>query len=305
MRVIFLLSGFMYSDSLMNFYQITEELGLQQGADSLMEMEENDVSFALDSGIHVDDIWARTGRVEECLDLIEDDVQKKHIQNMMYFTAGVMPDSDSVDNRFEVVENLENVINDFKESDSIFASHLVGIGPGGIDHDWDSVEFKGRDHEYFDYNTVKDEKDLFALQLTLAKKLNMPFVLHSRNGFKETSDVLKAVKWNRGVVHGFSYSQSELEFFLDLGWYISFSGTVTYAGKKSFADMSDLLNYVPKDRLLIETDCPFYPPVPVKSGSNIPENIKYVYEYIASKRNITCRKLSEIVDSNFQKLFGI
>ena len=51
--------------------------------------------------------------------------------------------------------------------------------------------------------------------------------------------------------------------------------------------------------------CPFYPPVPVKSGSNIPENIKYVYEYISSKRNITSRKLSEIVESNFQKLFGI
>ena len=75
----------MYSDSLMNFYQITEELGLQQGADSLIAMEENDVSFALDSGIRVDDIWARTGRVEECLDLIDDEIQKKHIQNMMYF----------------------------------------------------------------------------------------------------------------------------------------------------------------------------------------------------------------------------
>ncbi|MBQ9623682.1 MAG: TatD family hydrolase [Treponema sp.] len=295
----------MYSDSLMNFFQITEELGLEQGADSLKEMERNDVLFALDTGIHADDIWARAGRVEECLDLIDDDIQRKHIQDMMYFTAGVMPDSDSVDNRFEIIENLENVINEFKESDSVFASHLVGIGPGGIDHDWDSVEFKGRDHEYFDYDTVKDEEDLFALQLTLAKKLNMPFVLHSRKGFKETSDVLKAVKWNRGVIHGFSYNQSELGFFLDLGWYVSFSGTVTYAGKKSFSDMSDLLNYVPKDRLLIETDCPFYPPVPVKSGSNIPANIKYIYEYIASKRNITSRKLSEIVDSNFQKLFGI
>ena len=295
----------MYSDSLMNFFQITEELGLQQGADSLMEMERNGASFALDSGIHADDIWTRAERVEECLDLIDDELQRKHVQDMMYFTAGVMPDLDSVDKRFETIENLENVINDFKAGDSIFASHLVGIGPGGIDHDWDSVEFQGRDHEYFDPDTVSDEKDLFAMQLTLAKKLDMPFVLHSRKGFKETYDVLKAVKWNRGVVHGFSYNQSELEFFLDLGWYVSFSGTVTYAGKKSFGDMSDMVSYVPKDRLLIETDCPFYPPVPVKGGSNIPENIKYVYEYIASKRNISSRKLSETVDSNFQKLFGI
>ena len=69
--------------------------------------------------------------------------------------------------------------------------------------------------------------------------------------------------------------------------------------------MSELINYVPKDRLSIETDCPFYPPVPVKSGANIPQNIKYVYEYIASKRNTTSRKLSEIVEANFQKLFDI
>ena len=61
----------MYSDSLLNFFQITEELGLDQGAESLMEMEQKGVLFALDSGIHVDDIWARAERVEECIDLIE------------------------------------------------------------------------------------------------------------------------------------------------------------------------------------------------------------------------------------------
>ena len=63
----------MYSDSLLNLFQITEDLGLQQGVDSLIDMEENGVPFALDSGIHVDDIWARTARVEECLDLIYDE----------------------------------------------------------------------------------------------------------------------------------------------------------------------------------------------------------------------------------------
>ena len=67
----------MYSDSLMNLFQITEELGLQQSAECLMEIEERKVSFALDTGIHVDDIWARTERVEECLDLINDENQKK------------------------------------------------------------------------------------------------------------------------------------------------------------------------------------------------------------------------------------
>ena len=100
----------MYSDSLMNFFQITEELGLQQGADSLMEMERNGASFALDSGIHADDIWTRAERVEECLDLIDDELQRKHVQDMMYFTAGVMPDLDSVDKRFETTDSSSNIL---------------------------------------------------------------------------------------------------------------------------------------------------------------------------------------------------
>ena len=295
----------MYSDSLFDFSKITDELGLDEGKEILLELSENSSNYALDGGMSAEDIWQRSQRVQDCIDLIEDNNQKNKISNMIYFACGVMPDSDSVENRFEVVENLENVINDFKSSDDPFASHLIALGPGGIDHDWDSVEYSGRDHEYFDYSTVGDEKDLFALELTLAKKLNMPFILHSRKGFKETSDVLKAVKWNKGLVHGFSYSKSELEFFLDLGWYISFSGTVTYGGKKNFSDISDLIEYVPKDRILIETDSPFYPPVPVKSDINVPGNIKYIYEYISSRRNVTCRKLNEIVSSNFQNLFNL
>ena len=79
----------MYSDSLMNFFQITEELGLQQGADSLMEMEQNGVSFALDSGVHVDDIWTRAGRVEECLELIEDDNQNDEYNIIIHYDINI------------------------------------------------------------------------------------------------------------------------------------------------------------------------------------------------------------------------
>ena len=120
---------------------------------------------------------------------------------------------------------------------------------------------------------------------------------------EETSDVLKAVKWNRGLVHGFSYSQSELEFFLDLGWYISFNGEVTYAGKKGAADMAELINYVPKDRILIESDSPYYAPVPLRNTSNTPNNISYIYDYVASKRETAASKLAASVEENCRKLF--
>ena len=152
-------------------------------------------------------------------------------------------------------------------------------------------------------STNSDEIDLFALQMTLAKKLNMPVIVHSRKGFKETSDVLKAIKWNRGVIHGYSYSKSELDFFLDLGWYISFSGAVTYSGKKNASDMAEIIAYVPKDRILIESDSPCYAPVPLKNTVNTPANMKFIYDYIASKRGLPSSKLSNLVDDNFKKLF--
>lgn len=295
----------MYSDSLINFYKITEDSSLDEGAEILSKMIPYAPKFLLDTGIRQNDIWERAERYRKCLELIEDENEQNKIKNMLYFTAGIMPDTDSVENRFDAVTELENTINDFKSSDDEFADRLIAIGSCGIDHDWDSVEYEGRDHEYFDNQTIDDERNLFALQLTLGKKLNLPVIVHSRKGYKDTADVIKTVKWNKGVIHGFAYSKSELEFFLDLGWYISFSGTVTYAGKRSFSDMAEVVSYVPKDRILVETDSPYYAPVPLKNISNEPLNIKYIYEYIASKRGVAMHKLCDQVDSNFEKLFGI
>ncbi|MBP5568718.1 MAG: TatD family hydrolase [Treponema sp.] len=292
----------MYSDSLFNIDKLIQNFGEEEGAQILSQMVQNKPNFLIDTGIRENDIWARADLVRRILDLIEDETLKNNLKSAIHFTAGVMPDLDSVENRFDAVENLENTIKDFKESGDEFADKLIAIGSCGIDHDWDSVEYEGRDHDYFDFSTINDEKDLFALQLTLGKKLNMPVIVHSRKGFKDTQDVLQTVKWNKGIIHGFAYTKSEIDFFLDLGWYISFSGTVTYGGKKNFFDMSDLVTYVPKDRILIETDSPYYAPVPLKNTINTPLNINYIYEYVAAKRNIPIHKLCELVDNNLKKL---
>ena len=292
----------MYSDSLFNIDRLIQNFGEEEGAQILSQMVQNKPNFLIDTGIRENDIWARADLVRRILDLIEDETLKNNLKSAIHFTAGVMPDLDSVENRFDAVENLENTIKDFKESGDEFADKLIAIGSCGIDHDWDSVEYEGRDHDYFDFSTINDEKDLFALQLTLGKKLNMPVIVHSRKGFKDTQDVLQTVKWNKGIIHGFAYTKSEIDFFLDLGWYISFSRTVTYGGTKNFFDMSDLVTYVPKDRILIETDSPYYAPVPLKNTINTPLNINYIYEYVAAKRNIPIHKLCELVDNNLKKL---
>ena len=293
----------MNSDILFNFSQMISDSGSGYGAQLLEEMTASKPLFALDCGIKADDIWTRVETIKECIELIEDDDAKRIAGQMLFFSAGIMPDLDAVENRYEYIETLEDTITSFKDSGDDFAEKLVAIGPCGIDHDWDSVEYEGREHDFFDHSTISDEKDLFALQLTLGKKLNMPVIVHSRKGFQETADVLKAVKWNKGVIHGYSYSKSELDFFLNLGWYISFNGEVTYAGKKGAADMAELINYVPKDRILIESDSPYYAPVPLKNTSNTPNNISYIYDYVASKRETAASKLAASVEENCRKLF--
>lgn len=293
----------MNTDTLFNFTQITQDSGLQYGAEVLSQIAKSRPFFALDAGIKTDDIWARAALVRECIEMIDGEDEKRALQKSIYFCAGITGDLDSIERRWECVESLEDAIKEFRESDDEFAERLVAVGPCGIDHDWESVEYEGRYHDYIDSQTIAGERDLFALQLTLAKKLDMPVVVHSRKGFKDTADVIKAVKWNRGVIHGYSYTKSELDFFLDLGWYIGFSGSVTYYGKKNALDMADIVSYVPKDRILVETDSPYYTPVPLKNQANSPANINYVYDYIASKRGIGASKLCAIVDENCRNLF--
>ncbi len=295
----------MYSDTHINFWELSEIEGQDKCKEILTDMADNKPFFVLDVGVRSDDIYQRVERIRDCINGIEDDEKRAALDRAIHFACGIQGDLDSVENRFDYVENLESTILDFKNSDDDYSDRLVAIGDGGIDHDWDSAGYDGRNHDYFDHQTIDDERNLFALQLTLAKKLNLPFILHSREGFKDTMDVLKAIKWNKGVVHGFCYGKSELDFFLDLGWYIGFSGTVTYGGKNMFSDMAELVSYVPKDRILIETDTPYYAPVPIRNSTNNPCNINYIYEYVAAKRNISTHKLSDIVDNNCTKLFGL
>lgn len=295
----------MLTDTFFNFYKLTETIGIEQGAEILTKMAEDKPLLLLDTGVGPDDIWKRSARFSECLELIDDDEVKKNLLNSIHFTAGIMPDRESIENRFNAVETLENTINDFMDSGEEFSNKIIAIGPCGIDHDWESIEYEDTIHDYYDHRTIDDERNLFALQITLAKKFNLPVIVHSRNGFKDTIDVLKTLKWNKGIIHGFNYSKSELDFFLDLGWYIGFNGSVTYSGKDKLSDVNEMLDYIPKDRLVIETNSPYYAPVPLKSTINNPSNIEYVYQYIATKRDTTIRKLKESVENNCKKLFGI
>ena len=296
----------MYADSFLNFYLTVQEFGLEEGANILSRFGSHEC-LAIDTGLFADDIWKRAELVSKCLDFFDPEKESnliRKIKQSIYFCAGVMQNSENIEKGEQTIALLEKNITEFRNSENEFSSHLVAIGPCGIDHDWESSENGGRTHDFFDRSSIIEERNFFEQELLLAKKLDLPVIVHSRKSFQHTMDILRVVKWNKGVIHGFSYSLSELEFFLNMGWYISFDGSITFSGKNK-NEIAEMVSYVPLNRLLIESDSPFYAPIPVKGTVNSPENLKYIYEYIASKRKMQSLKLNEKIQNNTKKLFGI
>ena len=106
-------------------------------------------------------------------------------------------------------------------------------------------------------------------------------------------------------MHCYSYGIEEARKFLDLGWYISFSGSVTYTKKAKLEEMKALLQFIPEDRILCETDAPYLAPVPCRGQPNTPYLVQHVYEYVAAARKTSPEALSALVDENAKKLFKL
>ena len=289
----------MYSDTHFHFQKLTEG-STEQGAEILAEMAQNRTAFALDIGTKADDLSERQEHFAESLDLIEDSVLKGRAEKMFYFTAGIWPDPDSIQERYECMETLEEQIEDATDDDERFAKKLAAIGECGLDHHWNP---DGRSEEDFNKAMFEGERELFMLQIKLAKKLQLPVIIHSRDAFEDTISCIDEVGYHKGIVHCYSYGEDEAKAFLDRGWHIAFGGAVTYTKKNKLYEMENLLRYVPDDRILLETDAPYLTPVPHRGTPNTPLFIKYTYDFIATKRNITVDKLCKIVDENCKKLF--
>ena len=298
----------MFSDTHFHFKHFVDDHpdGADFGAEVLTSMVKNDALFGLDIGTRCNDLMPRLYSVQESLDLISDHNLHAKAQRMVYFSAGIWPDPDEIRDRWNCMETLRESIEEFKaENDGAMAKKLVAIGEGGLDHHWNPSGADGRSEEDFDQDLYEGERELFEMQLELAGEMNLPFIVHSRDAFEETLDCIRNVGYDRGVIHCYSYGLSEAKAFLDRGWYLAFGGGTTYTKKAKMDDMNALLSYVPDDRILLETDSPYLAPVPLRGEPNNPVNIKYTYEFIATRRNRSPAQLSKLVDKNIKDLFRI
>ncbi len=158
----------------------------------------------------------------------------------------------------------------------------------------------------FDYHydgTDKDrQKFFFDAQLTLAEKLGLPIVVHSRDASGDTFDMLRAHPKAWGVLHSYSGTAEMARQLCDMGWYISFSGPVTY---KNANKVKEAAAIVPEDRILIETDCPYLPPVPHRGEINYSGYLHFTCEAVAAIRGKAPEEMAEITYRNACRFFGI
>jgi len=155
-------------------------------------------------------------------------------------------------------------------------------------------------------NSPRDvQMDAFARQLRGATELDLPVIIHTREAETETIDILKRnyhEAKRRGVFHCFSGSMELAKAALDLGFYISFSGTVTF---KKAEELREVARVVPTDRLLIETDCPFLAPIPYRGRRNEPAHVVEVARCLAQVLGLHLNEIAQTTSHNFSECFHL
>jgi len=167
---------------------------------------------------------------------------------------------------------------------------VVAVGETGLDY-------------YYDHSPRGVQRDLFALHIALSRELGKPLVVHVRDAYEDALDILRAEKASDagGVIHCFSGDREHAVVALEMGFFISFAGPLTYPKNSSLRETAAL---VPLDMVLCETDSPYLSPQPRRGKRNEPANVRHVYETLSAVRKIPLDVLAEAVRLNAERLFG-
>ena len=162
----------------------------------------------------------------------------------------------------------------------------------------------GLDYHYEDSPSRQVQQAAFAAQLDAARQADKPVILHIREAHGDALAMLRERRGSlpRGVVHCYSGSWESAQEYLDLGFHISFTGSVTFKNAVKLAAVSDR---IPLERLMIETDCPYMAPVPLRGRRNDPCNVKLIAQFLAGRRGMDVEELARVTRENGLKLFGI
>lgn len=204
--------------------------------------------------------------------------------DFVYATAGVSP-NDIPQTEEELWKQLAEIKDLAKNNKKVLA-----IGEIGLDYYWNT-------------ENKEIQKKAFIEQIKLANELDLPIVIHTRDAVIDTIQVLKEneVK-NRGVFHCCPQNRELIKEGLKFGFYISFAGPITFKNSKNADEM---INLVPNDRLLIETDSPYLAPEPVRGTRNIPSNVRFIAQKVASSKGLSLEEVEKMTVENTKKILKI
>ncbi len=168
---------------------------------------------------------------------------------------------------------------------------IVAVGEIGLDYYWDEP---GHDIQ----------KKWFERQLELAREVKLPVVIHSRDAAKDTLDMMKALHAEKigGVIHCFSYTKEMAREYLNMGFYLGIGGVVTFKNAKK---LKEVVEYMPMEQMVLETDCPYLSPVPNRGKRNSSLNLPYVVEEVARIKGISEDEVIEITNRNAKTMYRL
>ncbi len=202
--------------------------------------------------------------------------------NFIYATIGISP-NDIPNTNAKLLQMLEQIEKLVEQSQKI-----VAIGEIGLDYHWNQ-------------ENKELQKQAFIKQIELANKLQLPIVIHTREATIDTIEILKENKVEKkGVFHCCPLNQELVKQALDLGFYISFAGPITFKNAKN-ADQ--IIQKVPNEKMLIETDSPYLCPEPFRGKRNDSRNVEYIAKKIADVKNMKLEEVAQITYHNAEEIF--
>lgn len=232
----------------------------------LLSMHENGVDFIMNSG---ESVRASKAGAE---------LGKKY--DFIYSAAGIHPSyaSSTTDEDLKIIREILE-----KEK------KVLAVGEIGLDYHYDNID-------------KEKQRILFKKQLMLAKELDLPVIIHSRDASQECFDIIKESGVHSGVIHCFSSSKELAAEYVKLGFYIGIGGVLTYSNARKTVEVVENISL---DRILLETDCPYLAPVPNRGKRNDSLMLTYVAEKISDIKNIDVKTVYDTTKSNALSMFRI
>ena len=199
----------------------------------------------------------------------------------LYGAVGVHP-SDTAEMKTEDLDELKRYASNSK---------ILAIGEIGLDYYWDEPE-------------RPIQKKWFEAQMDLARQVKLPIIIHSRDAAKDTLDMMKAAKAGEigGVVHCFSYTREMAREYLDMGFFLGIGGVLTFNNARK---LKEVVEYIPLESIVLETDCPYLAPVPNRGKRNSSLELPYVVEAVSRLKGVDPETVMKATWENGKKLYRL